>query len=104
MQGSVNNRIGGSPNCIEDEFFLKGQGRFVSDIIMPRMVHAEFLRSVYANARIVNVDCSEARAMPGVLVILTGEDCRTEILEAFDRLQYFSVKMGPKCLCLKIYR
>lgn len=96
MQGSVNNRIGGSPNCIEDEFFLKGQGRFVSDIIMPRMVHAEFLRSVYANARIVNVDCSEARAMPGVLVILTGEDCRTESLGSIRPFAVLQREDGSK--------
>ncbi len=49
-----------------------GRGRYVSDISLPRMVHAAFLRSPYAHAEIVHLDTAAARAMPGVLAVLDG--------------------------------
>ena len=49
-----------------------GRGRYVSDIVLPRMVHAAFLRSPYAHAEITHLDTSAAAAMPGVLRVLDG--------------------------------
>ena len=51
-----------------------GRGRFVDDIQLPRMVHAAFLRSPHAHARIVSIDADDARAMPGVVGVWTGAD------------------------------
>ncbi|MDZ4136127.1 MAG: hypothetical protein U1D06_11130, partial [Paracoccaceae bacterium] len=48
---------------------LQGRGRFVDDKALPRMVHAAFVRSPYAHARILSVDVAEARAMPGVIAV-----------------------------------
>jgi xanthine dehydrogenase molybdenum-binding subunit len=49
----------------------KGEARYIHDIQLPRMLHAKFLRSPHAHARIVNIDPSRAEAMPGVKCVLT---------------------------------
>jgi aerobic carbon-monoxide dehydrogenase large subunit len=59
---------------LEDPVLLTGRARFVSDIILPRMLHACFVRSPHAHARIRSVDASAARAMPGVHAVLTAHD------------------------------
>ena len=52
---------------------LTGRGRYVTDIVLPRMLHVAYVRSPYAHARIVSIDAQAARAMPGVKLIATGE-------------------------------
>jgi carbon-monoxide dehydrogenase large subunit len=59
---------------LEDGPLLAGAGRFTNDEVLPGQAHLMFLRSPHAHARIASVDGSAARAMPGVLAILTGED------------------------------
>jgi carbon-monoxide dehydrogenase large subunit len=51
---------------------VQGRGQYVTDIVLPRMVHAAFVRSPYAHARILSVDTAEAKAMPGVAAVVTG--------------------------------
>lgn len=53
---------------------LQGRGRFVDDVAVLRLTHAAFLRSPVAHARIRSIDANQARAMPGVVAIFTGED------------------------------
>ena len=48
----------------------EGRGRFVDDKQLPRMVHAAFLRSPYAHAKITNMDVSDAKASAGVVAVL----------------------------------
>lgn len=62
----------------EDLRLLTGQGRYTDDIVLPRMVHAYVLRSPVAHANIRTVDVSAARRMPGVLLVLTGDDVRAD--------------------------
>src|SRR5688500_10848283 len=62
--------IGQSVLRKEDPRLLRGRGLFVGDVHLPGMVHAAFLRSPYAHARILKVDVSRARAMPGVLAAI----------------------------------
>ena len=52
----------------------QGRACFVSDLQLPRMLHAAFLRSPHAHADILSVDVSAARAVPGVAAVLTGPD------------------------------
>ncbi|MCA3271156.1 MAG: xanthine dehydrogenase family protein molybdopterin-binding subunit [Roseomonas sp.] len=59
---------------LEDGPLLAGAGRFTNDEALPGQAHLVFLRSPHAHARILAVDTSAARAMPGVVAILTGED------------------------------
>jgi carbon-monoxide dehydrogenase large subunit len=53
---------------------LQGRGQYVSDLTLPRMVHVAFVRSPYAHARIVSIDAGEAKAMPNVVAVVTGEE------------------------------
>ena len=50
----------------EDPRFIRGQGRYVDDVKLPGMLYMDIVRSPYAHAKIVNIDASEALAMPGV--------------------------------------
>ncbi|MBV8166136.1 MAG: molybdopterin-dependent oxidoreductase, partial [Alphaproteobacteria bacterium] len=54
--------------------FLRGRGRYVADIVLPRMLYLAFVRSPFAHARIAAIDGAAARALPGVEAILTGAD------------------------------
>ena len=56
----------------EDERFTTGTAQFVDDLRLPEMLHAAFVRSPYAHARLTNVDVTAARAAPGVVAVLTG--------------------------------
>lgn len=58
----------------EDGRLLTGRGTFVDDISLPGTMHVAFVRSTIARGRIVSVDATDARAMPGVQVIFTAED------------------------------
>jgi len=58
----------------EDARLLTGRARFVDDVQLPGMVHAAFVRSEYAHARIRAVDVSAARERPGVIAVYTAED------------------------------
>jgi len=58
----------------EDPTLLSGRGRFVDDIHLPHMLHAAFVRSQHAHARIVRIDTAEAAAVPGVHLVLTHAD------------------------------
>src|SRR3954466_11818404 len=53
---------------------MQGRGLYVSDIELPRMGHVVFLRSPHAHARIVSIDASAAKRMPGVLAVVTGQE------------------------------
>lgn len=59
----------------EDETLLRGQGRFIDDLPVSRQtLHAAFVRSPHAHARIKRIDASAALAMPGVKAVITGAD------------------------------
>lgn len=58
----------------EDPRLLAGRGRFVDDITLPRMLHAAFVRSTEAHARVTAVDLSEVREIPGVVAAFDAAD------------------------------
>jgi aerobic carbon-monoxide dehydrogenase large subunit len=58
----------------EDRRLLTGQGQFVADLDLPRMLHAAFVRSPTAHARIRSVDMSRAAVAPGVVHVLSGPE------------------------------
>lgn len=58
----------------EDPRLLTGQAQFVDDVEIPGMLHAAFLRSDYAHARLLSIDVSAARRHPGVVAVFTAED------------------------------
>lgn len=58
----------------EDYRLLTGHGRYVDDIEVPGALHACFVRSPHAHARIVSIDSEAARQMPGVVAVVTGHE------------------------------
>ncbi|HET8745036.1 MAG TPA: molybdopterin cofactor-binding domain-containing protein, partial [Ramlibacter sp.] len=58
----------------EDARLLTGRGRYIDDIAVPGALHACFVRSPHAHARIASIDTAAARAMPGVVAVYTGRD------------------------------
>jgi aerobic carbon-monoxide dehydrogenase large subunit len=59
---------------LEDPALLTGRGRFVDDIKLAGALHACFVRSPHAHARILAIDVSAARVMPGIHAVLTADD------------------------------
>ncbi len=53
---------------------VQGRGQYVSDVTLPRMVHAAFLRSPHAHARIASIDPTAAKQAPGVVAVVTGAE------------------------------
>jgi xanthine dehydrogenase molybdenum-binding subunit len=69
-------RVVGKPNLPGVLSWAQAAGiaKFGIDYVVPDMLHAQFLRSPYANARIKSLDTSKAKAIPGVVDIVTWED------------------------------
>ena len=58
----------------EDPYLVRGAGRYVDDVQAIGQTRAYVLRSPHAHAGIIRIDAAEARAKPGVLLVLTGND------------------------------
>jgi aerobic carbon-monoxide dehydrogenase large subunit len=58
----------------EDYRLVTGQGRYLDDIAVPGCLHAHFVRSPHAHARIVSIDCKAAAAAEGVVAVVTGRE------------------------------
>jgi carbon-monoxide dehydrogenase large subunit len=70
--------IGASVARKEDKRFLTGKGRYTDDMSVPGMKYAFFVRSPHAHARIISIDMSAAKDMPGVVGILEGKQLETD--------------------------
>jgi carbon-monoxide dehydrogenase large subunit len=66
--------IGQAVTRIEDDRLLTGRGNYVDDLRLDGELHAVFVRSPHAHARIASIDASEANAAEGVVAVLTGAD------------------------------
>ena len=62
---------------VEDRRILTGRGKYVDDVNLPNMLHASFVRSPFAHARITSVDVTAAKQAPGVIAVYTGDDMRS---------------------------
>src|SRR3954447_14709553 len=69
---------GQSVRRIEDDSLLRGEGRYTDDVVPEGQLSIVFLRSPYPHARIASIDTQAARAMPGVLLVLTGEQLQAD--------------------------
>jgi aerobic carbon-monoxide dehydrogenase large subunit len=61
---------------VEDIRFVQGKGNYVDDLKLPGMLYGDFNRSPHAHARIKKLDTSKAKAVPGVLAVLTAADLK----------------------------
>ncbi|MCC0030724.1 MAG: xanthine dehydrogenase family protein molybdopterin-binding subunit [Brucellaceae bacterium] len=52
----------------------RGRGRYVDDVVLPRMVHVAFARSPYAHAEVTSIETADAAALPGVVRVVTMDD------------------------------
>ncbi len=71
--------IGRARPRVEARRAVRGEGGYVDDHGLPRMLHAVFVRSPHAHARVTTIETTAARAMPGVRAVLTAADLRDEI-------------------------
>jgi aerobic carbon-monoxide dehydrogenase large subunit len=58
----------------EDPRLIQGLAHYVDDIRLPDTLHAAFLRSIYAHAKIKSIDTTAAQKLPGVVAVYTGKD------------------------------
>ena len=61
---------------VEDIRFTQGKGNYVDDLKLPGMVFGDFVRSPHAHARIKSIETSKAKALPGVIAVLTAADLK----------------------------
>src|SRR5580765_1703167 len=65
--------MGHSMKRKEDPRFIRGQGKYVDDVVLPGMLYMDIVRSPFAHARIKKIDTTAALKVPGVLAVITGE-------------------------------
>jgi carbon-monoxide dehydrogenase large subunit len=87
---------GASVRRSEDPRILTGSGQYVDDIKLPGMLHAAFVRSPVAHARVVSVDVSAARELPGVVAVYTGAELEAMTIPGPDAMTAFLGGDGPK--------
>jgi carbon-monoxide dehydrogenase large subunit len=86
---------GASIKRSEDPRILTGAGRYVDDIKLPGMLHAAFVRSPLAHGLVLSVDASAARALPGVVAVLTGAELEAMTIPGPDPLMALFGGTGP---------
>lgn len=80
MSGTSEGWVGTEFHRKEDHRLITGKGRYFADMARPDALHLVFKRSDHAHARIESIDTSAARAMPGVVAVVTGDDIKDAIL------------------------
>ena len=68
----------------EDARLLTGKGRFTDDFSIDGETFAAMVRSPHPHARIVRIDTTAAKAMPGVLGVFTGAQCKADGIKPID--------------------
>jgi aerobic carbon-monoxide dehydrogenase large subunit len=63
----------------EDQRLLTGRGNFVADLTPPGTIHAKFVRSPYAHAKIRRLDVAKARAHSGVVAVITAAELKGKV-------------------------
>jgi CO/xanthine dehydrogenase Mo-binding subunit len=71
--------IGKDVPRLEDPKLLAGRATYTDDVQLPGMLHAAVLRSPHAHARIVRIDASKARALPGVYAVITSDEVKEHL-------------------------
>ncbi|HUI18260.1 MAG TPA: molybdopterin cofactor-binding domain-containing protein, partial [Alphaproteobacteria bacterium] len=68
--------VGCKRKRVEDVRFVQGRGNYVDDLKLPGMLYGDFVRSPYGHARIKKIDASKAKALPGVVAVLTAAELK----------------------------
>ncbi len=80
----------------EDPRLIQGLAHYVDDLRLPEMHYVGIVRSPYAHARIRSVDIGKAKAAPGVVAVLTGQDLRGAIGPVPCAAQIPDMKSAPR--------
>lgn len=99
-----NSYIGRSVPRPNAKRLLEGRGRYVTDLVLPRMLHATFVRSPQAHGRILSIDTAEALALKGVRAVITGEDLAPLCKPWVGTLDHFKGMKSPPQLPLPVDR
>ena len=91
-----NSYIGRSVARPNAKRLLAGRGRYITDLVLPRMLHAAFVRSPHAHARIVSIDATRAKALPGVRLVATGDDLAKICKPWVGTLAHFKGMKSPE--------
>src|SRR5262245_25247632 len=102
--GAAPSLIGASVKRREDQRLLTGRGRFVADLTLPGMIHAAFLRSPHAHARILGIDAAAAMSGAGVAAVFTGPDLvdHARPIRALSRMRGYTVTEMPALAAGKV--
>ena len=66
--------VGKSVERTDGRVKVTGKARYAGDLVAPGMLHGKILRSPVVHAKILNVDTRKAKALPGVMAVITGKD------------------------------
>src|SRR2546427_4147030 len=66
--------VGAALSPREAKKLVLGRGSYVGDLTVPGLLHAAFVRSPHAHARILRIDVEATRRQPGIVAVLTGHD------------------------------
>ncbi|MBW2063463.1 MAG: molybdopterin-dependent oxidoreductase [Deltaproteobacteria bacterium] len=66
--------VGKSVERKDGRLKVAGKARFAGDLVAPGMLYGKMLRSPVAHGKILNIDTSRAKALPGVMAVITGKD------------------------------
>lgn len=96
--------IGQPLRRVEDPRFLTGGAWYVGDMALPGMLHAAFLRSPHAHARILRVDLSPALTRPGVVACVAGEEAarRVKPVRAASKMKGYKATDFPPVALRKV--
>ncbi|HET7653913.1 MAG TPA: xanthine dehydrogenase family protein molybdopterin-binding subunit, partial [Acidimicrobiales bacterium] len=96
MESSAARYTGARVRRVEDPRLLTGRGTFVDDVVRPGMLHACFVRSPFARARINGIDVEAARALPGVHAVFVAADLNPGVHEAWFSLMGRDIPDTPR--------
>ncbi len=93
---TIRSGIGDAPKRREDARFLTGRGNYLDDLAFADLAHAAVLRSPHAHAHIDGIDTRRARAMPGVLAVLTAAEAAADGLQPLRPTAEANAQTGEK--------
>lgn len=83
---------------VEDQRLVTGHGCYTADWVEPDQAHAAFVRADHAHAELVSIDTTAARALPGVLAVITARDLADETIGQFPLNGAFTGRGGTTIL------
>lgn len=81
------NRTETRPDYMEK---VSGEARYVTDMVLPDMAYARIIRSPHPHARILSIECGQAKALTGVLGVFSGQDLTPQLCATTHWGLYFN--------------